>query len=50
MVPLFRGRAFTFLTENREAAAEQVEGNIECLYQAFEREKVRLLELWNGSK
>jgi glucosylglycerate synthase len=50
LVPLFRGRAYTFLTDNREASAEEVERNIESLSQAFEREKPRLLELWNGGK
>src|SRR5581483_1264907 len=50
LVPLFRGRAYTFLTDNRDASAEEVEGNIEALSQAFEHEKPRLLELWNGGK
>jgi hypothetical protein len=50
LVPLFRGRAYTFLTDNREASAEAVERNIEGLCQAFEHEKPRLLELWNGGK
>jgi hypothetical protein len=50
LVPLFRGRAYTFLTENREASAQEVESNIELITQAFEQEKPRLLELWNGGK
>ena len=50
LVPLFRGRAFTFLTENREASAEQVESNIEALYQAFDSQKPYLLELWESKK
>jgi glucosylglycerate synthase len=50
LVPLFRGRAFTFLTENREASAEEVENNIESLCQVFEAEKPYLLELWDGRK
>jgi hypothetical protein len=50
LVPLFRGRAVTFLTENREASAEQVEHNIEVLCHTFEREMPYLLELWNGKK
>ena len=50
LVPLFRGRAYTFLTENREASAEQVESNIESLCQTFERQKPYLVELWNGKK
>jgi len=50
LVPLFRGRAVTFLTENREASAEQVESNIESLCQTFERERPYLIESWNGRK
>ena len=50
LVPLFRGRAFTFLTENRDASADQVEANIESLCQAFEQQKPYLLEVWNGRK
>jgi hypothetical protein len=48
LVPLFRGRANTFLTDNREASAEEVEKNIEAVSQAFEREKPYLIELWDG--
>jgi len=50
LVPLFRGRAFTFVTENRDATAEQVESNIELVCQAFEREKPYLQKLWDGRK
>jgi hypothetical protein len=50
LVPLFRGRAVTFLTQNREASAEEVENNIESLCQTFEREKPYLLQSWNGGK
>jgi glucosylglycerate synthase len=50
LVPLFRGRAYTFLTENRDASAEQVEANIESLCQTFEREKPYLFELWKDGK
>ncbi len=50
LVPLFRGRAYTFLTENREASAEEVESNIEGLCQTFERQKPYLLEMWDGRK
>lgn len=50
LVPLFRGRAYTFLTENREASAEQVEANIESLCQTFIREKPYLMEIWDGGK
>ena len=50
LVPLFRGRAFTFLTENREASAEEVESNIEALCQTFENQKPYLRKLWDGGK
>ena len=50
LVPLFRGRAFSFLTENGEASAAEVENNIEALCRTFESEKPYLLRLWNGGK
>ena len=46
LAPLFRGRAFTFLMENRNASAEDVENNIEGLCLEFERLKPYLLQLW----
>jgi hypothetical protein len=50
LVPLFRGRAFTFLTENHDSSAEELENNIEALCQTFENEKPYLLKLWDGGK
>ena len=50
LVPLFRGRAYTFLTETREASADEVESNIESLCRTFEHEKPYLLEVWDGGK
>ncbi len=50
LVPLYRGRMFTFLTENRTASSEEVASNIENLCLEFERLKPYLLELWNGRK
>jgi glucosylglycerate synthase len=50
LVPLFRGRAFTFLTENHEASADELESNIEALCQMFETEKPYLLRLWDEGK
>ena len=50
LVPLFRGRAHTFLTENREASAEEMDCNIESLCKAFEAEKPHLVNLWDGGK
>jgi hypothetical protein len=48
--PLYRGRTFTFLVENREASADEVEANVEALCKEFERMKPYLLELWNSAK
>ena len=50
LVPLYRGRALTFLMENRAASAEEVEANIEALCHEFERMKPYLVDLWNGGK
>jgi hypothetical protein len=50
LAPLYRGRMFTFLVENRSGSAEDVENHIETLCNEFERRKPYLLELWNGGK
>lgn len=50
LVPLFRGRAFTFITEGRDASIEQVESNVEAICRAFENEKPYALKLWSGGK
>jgi hypothetical protein len=50
LAPLYRGKAFTFLVENREASADQVEHNVEALCLTFERLKPYLLEMWDGGK
>jgi hypothetical protein len=48
LAPIFRGRAFTFLMENRDASAEDVENNIEGLCLEFERLKPYLLQMWKS--
>jgi hypothetical protein len=48
LAPLFRGRAFTFLMENRNASADDVENNIEALCLEFERLKPYLLQVWKS--
>jgi glucosylglycerate synthase len=48
LAPLFRGRAFTFLVENRNSSESDVEGHIESLCLEFERLKPYLLEMWNS--
>lgn len=50
LVPLYRGRALTFMVENRNASAEEVENSIESLCHEFERLRPHLLEVWNGGK
>jgi len=50
LAPLYRGRIFTFLEENRSSSAEEVEKNIESLCLEFERLKPYLLEVWNTKK
>jgi hypothetical protein len=48
LAPLFRGRALTFLMENRNTSAQDVENNIEGLCLEFERLKPYLLQLWKS--
>ncbi len=50
LVPLYRGRAHTFLAENREVSADEVESNVETLCLTFERMKPNLLSMWDGGK
>jgi hypothetical protein len=48
LAPLFRGRVFTFLTENRNASANEIENNIEGLCLEFERLKPYLVQMWKS--
>ena len=48
MAPLYRGKVYTFLLENRDASGEEVEANVEALCLTFERLKPYLLDLWNA--
>ena len=48
LAPLFRGRALTFLLENRNASSSDVETHIENLCLEFERLKPYLLEKWKS--
>jgi hypothetical protein len=50
LAPLFRGRALTFLMENRNGSADDVENNVEGLCLEFEQMKPYLLEIWNGKE
>ena len=46
LAPLFRGRAQTFLLENRNSSPAEVENDVENLCLEFERLKPYLLERW----
>ena len=48
IAPLFRGRAFAFVMENRDASADEVENSIEGLCLEFERLKPYLLQIWKS--
>ena len=48
LAPLFRGRVFTFLVENRNGSIEDLESNIEGLCLEFERWKPYLLQMWKS--
>lgn len=48
LAPLYRGRAFTFLVENKDANANEMETHVEALCQTFEQLKPYLVERWDG--
>jgi hypothetical protein len=50
LAPLYRGKAYTFLMENRETSSQCVDENVERLCQKFEDLKPYLMELWNSRK
>ncbi len=50
LAPLFRGRVFTFVVENRNSSADEVARNIEGLCLEFERLKPYLLEMWKSKE
>ena len=50
LAPLYRGKAYAFLEQNRDTTPAEMESNVEALCQTFERSKPYLLELWNGKK
>jgi len=50
LAPLFRGRVFTFVVENRNGSAKDVANNIEGLCLEFERLKPYLLEMWKSKE
>ena len=50
LVPLYRGRALTFLQEHQDGSAEDIEKSVEALCVEFERLKPYLLEVWADRK
>jgi glucosylglycerate synthase len=50
LAPLYRGRAYTFLVENKDAMADEVETSIEGLCQTFEVLRPYLVEVWDQKK
>jgi len=48
LAPLYRGKVYTFLIENRDASSQEVESDIEGLCLTFEQLKPYLLALWNA--
>jgi hypothetical protein len=50
LVPLYRGRTLTFLTENRDASEEEIERSVESVCGEFERLKPYLIEVWANGK
>jgi hypothetical protein len=48
LAPLYRGKVYTFLLENRDASGDEVEARVEALCLIFERLKPYLLDLWNA--
>jgi hypothetical protein len=50
LVPLYRGRLYSFLLEHANSSAEAMETQSEILCQEFERQKPYLVERWTGKR
>ena len=50
LVPLYRGRVYSFLLEHANSSAETMEAQSEILCQEFERQKPYLVERWTGKR
>ncbi len=50
LLPLYRGRIFSFVADTERDTPQEVEGRLEELSQAFERLKPYLIELWKMEK
>ncbi|HUL32693.1 MAG TPA: hypothetical protein VL128_02310 [Candidatus Eisenbacteria bacterium] len=47
LVPLYRGRVYSFITKHRSSDAAAVEADLEALCQEFANQKPYLVERWN---
>lgn len=50
LVPLFRGRALSFLLENENSSGDEIETHVEALCGEFEKLKPYLLDVWSDRK
>jgi glucosylglycerate synthase len=50
LVPLYRGRIYSFLQEHHDSSPEDIEGHSENLCLEFERQKPYLVERWKANK
>jgi hypothetical protein len=50
LVPLYRGRTLSFICENENCSADEIENTVESQCREFERLRPYLLQLWNGGK
>jgi hypothetical protein len=48
LVPLYRGRLYSFLVENANSSSEEMEARSEALCLEFERQKPYLIERWSA--
>ena len=47
LVPLYRGRIYSFLLEHQDSSPDEIEADSEKLCVEFERQKPYLIERWN---
>ena len=50
LVPLYRGRIYSFLQEHHDSSPEDIEAHSENLCLEFERQKTYLVERWKANK
>jgi glucosylglycerate synthase len=48
LAPLYRGRAYHFITQNQDVAPDALEQRVEALCASFERLKPYLVSLWTA--